>query len=260
MAANNAVNLNKKAGEAIYFPGTKSESKKKKSIGAYCSDGRPKSRAADPLRSADDFRAIKEYILSSKSKHRIRNYTLVAVGCTLGLRYGDLARLIVRDVFEKDGSIRQYVELFEQKTGKKTKNVITPIAQEALAIYKAERFPDNKFDLETLSEPLFCSQKRNPDGTPRPIAISQAFRILQEAAAGAGLKQHVSTHSLRKTYGYMARKGASKAGMNEGSVMDILQSKFKHSDQRITMHYIGVEQEEIDALATIVSDGLEPQC
>lgn len=256
MAENNAIKLEKTSGTFVMFPGAP-EAKKEKSIGAYCSDGRPKGRAADPLKSSDEFQAIKEYILNSKSKYRIRNYTLIAVGCTLGLRYSDLARLIVRDVFEKDGSVRDYVELFEKKTGKRSKNAITPVAREALELYRDERFPDGEFTLKTLSEPLFCSRKSNSDGTPRAITIVQAYRILQDAAQGANIKQHISTHSLRKTYGYMARKGAAESGVNEGSVMDLLQSKFKHSDQRVTMHYIGVEQEEIDSLALIVDSGLE---
>lgn len=83
-------------------------------------------------------------------------------------------------------------------------------------------------------EYLFQSRK----GTNQPLSRSQAFRIIKEAALSAGLNQHVSCHSLRKTFGYHAWQ----QGIPPALLMDI----YNHSSYRITERYLGIEQDDKD--------------
>ena len=71
-----------------------------------------------------------------------------------------------------------------------------------------------------------------------PLSRSQAFRIIKEAALYAGLNEHVSCHSLRKTFGYHAWK----RGVQPALLMEL----YNHSSYRVTKQYLGIEQEDKD--------------
>lgn len=71
-----------------------------------------------------------------------------------------------------------------------------------------------------------------------PIDRVPAYRIIKEAATAAGLDEHVSCHSLRKTFGYFAWK----QGVPPAMLMDI----YNHSSYKITRRYLGIEQEDKD--------------
>ena len=81
---------------------------------------------------------------------------------------------------------------------------------------------------------LFQSRK----GTNQPLSRSQAFRIIKEAAVFIGLPQHVSCHSLRKTFGYHA--------WQQGTPPALLMDIYNHSSYRITKRYLGIEQDDKD--------------
>ena len=50
----------------------------------------------------------------------------------------------------------------------------------------------------------------------------------------------------------------SAEGTVDGSnILNILQTKFNHSDQRITMRYIKMDQEKLDEIAENVSNWFE---
>ena len=75
-------------------------------------------------------------------------------------------------------------------------------------------------------------------GTEEHLSRSQAFRIIKEAAEYAGLDEHISCHSLRKTFGYHAWK--------QGTAPALLMSIFNHSAYQITKRYLCIEQDDKD--------------
>jgi site-specific recombinase XerD len=108
--------------------------------------------------------------------------------------------------------------------------------------------PDGLFDeLSALAfpdpdAPLFRSQKRGPDGGPRPITARQAERIVKATARKAGLKNtsQVSQHWLRHAH-------ASHA-MDRGAKIHLVQATLGHSDISTTGKYRHARPDESSAL------------
>ena len=80
---------------------------------------------------------------------------------------------------------------------------------------------------------LFPSRK---GGTP--ISRIQAYRIINEAARIAKIKDQIGTHTMRKTFGYWAYK--------QGADISVIQKLLNHSSPGITLRYIGITQEQLD--------------
>lgn len=221
--------------------------KKSATTSLYKKNGVRKASAAEPFRSAMDFAAMADY-LSSHGTYRQRNYMLIVLGTTLGLRVGDLMSIRVRDVVDGAGAVRPYLELIEEKTGKRSRNAITPKAAAAITDYLAHT--DYRLD-----DPLFCSRKKQA-GEKRALDITQVWKILNAAAKALGLEENVGTHSMRKTYGYSANAAMLAAGMSAGEAMEVLQEKYRHSSQTVTMRYLGLAQKNIDTVAAAVDNWL----
>lgn len=233
------------AGIQAPAPQVQSQTKKERRAptpSAYKTDGVKKARAAEPLYSAREFQKVADYFLTGNKRHGKRNYMMLVLGCTIGDRGGDLLCARICDVANADGTVKEYYEVYEQKTGKYSRNKITAAAKEAIQMYL-----DSKKGKYSMDDFLIQSQKNKDE----PMSIQQMWRILNEAGEKVGLTQNIGTHTLRKTYGFTARMA------NEGdSVMDTLQAKYKHSDQRTTKTYLTITQGEIDRLADSVDAAL----
>ena len=71
-----------------------------------------------------------------------------------------------------------------------------------------------------------------------PLSRYQAFRLIKEAASYADMDDHISCHSLRKTFGYYAWK--------QGTPPALLMNIYNHSTFQITKRYLGIEQDDRD--------------
>lgn len=218
------------------------------------SDGRPKPTAADPLRNTDDIHAIGNYLLTHGNvRNRQRNYTLYICGITLGLRVGDIVKLKVGDVYDvTTGTVRKHANVVNEKTLKNTTDLITPHAAQAIDdlvnVIRAQQ--SGVLDPEW---PLFQTQKWvRAGGMTNHLTKTQVYRMLTEAAKACGVHGNISTHTMRKTYGYMANKALIESGLPTNQVMEIMQAKYHHDSQTTTMHYLGLQQDQIDAAALCV--------
>lgn len=167
-----------------------------------------------PIRSKQGLDDVRDYF----ERRSARDYFLFVMGINVGVRIGDLLKLQVRHVQNKD-----YLEIREEKTGKTKRFRLNPVLKHIIREYTEGK---------TLDTYLFPSKK-----TKEPISRIQAYRIMRDAGEYLNLDS-VGTHSLRKSFGYHFYQKNKDIAM--------LQEIFNHSSERVTKIYIGVAQDEID--------------
>lgn len=179
-----------------------------------------------PIRNLEQIKTIREYYRSHKPNPR--NYTLIVMGLNTALRISDILHLTYGDIYNyEQNAWRTHLNVKEQKTGKNNQIYINDEVQTALKDYA-------KPAVHAGSDWLFFGQSK----ALQPLSRYQAFRIIKEAAAYAGLDAHISCHSLRKTFGYHAWKMGTPPAM--------LMNIYNHSSFRVTKRYLGIEQADKD--------------
>lgn len=194
--------------------------------------------AAEPIKSMSDILRITTYL---KEKKRWRDNMIFIVGINFGLRISDLRTLRFCDLINPDFSFKESFPVFEKKTRntrKRKKNryvSINDAVVEAVTLYLANT-PN-----VSLSDYLFRSESNRGGNTNTPMARYSFERILKGIAEDLGITSSVSTHTLRKTFGYwiMVR------GNNDPRTLLLLQRIFGHSTVSQTLTYIGVSENEI---------------
>lgn len=178
-----------------------------------------------PIRSTVQLNQFKKYYLEISPEER--NYALIILGLNTALRISDILQLHVSDVWDcSKHKFKRHIEVMESKTGKQTSIYINKEVQHALAQCSLKQKDADEF--------LFASRKYKD----MPLSRYQAYRIVKQAAAYAGMSEHISCHSLRKTFGYHAWKQSVPPAM----LMDI----YNHSSYQITKRYLGIDQDDKD--------------
>ncbi|MEY8365760.1 tyrosine-type recombinase/integrase [Anaerovoracaceae bacterium 41-7] len=221
----------------------------KRTNSPFKSNGQPKATAADPIRDITDVHKMQEYF---KGKKQIRNYMLITLGISFALRAGDLLSLRIEHIYNKDGSVKNYVEIYEDKTNKRNKIRINSTCKAALEQY-LEFLEKSSDGIIFTSDPLFASREKDSWGRKKALTLRQLNNILKKAAKECGVEDHVSSHSMRKTYAYQAMQAH---GENQETLY-ALQYTFNHSDIRTTMRYTGMQQDKADKLREEIGNMLE---
>lgn len=182
----------------------------------------------EPIRDRIKINAIRNNLKLEKNP---RNYLLFVMGINSALRISDLLKLKIKDVIDNRGNIKESIYIRQKKTGKEIAPLINDSMREAIKYY-LERIGNWGFE-----DYLFKS-KRNPN---RALERVMAWYLINKWCADVGLDNgRIGTHSLRKTWGYHARK----AGIDLETIMIKLGQKSISS----TKAYIGISQEEIGAV------------
>ena len=169
----------------------------------------------EPIQDKETIRECMEYL---KYKNE-RNLVMFSIGINAGLRISDILPLKVKDVKNVT-----HIKIIEKKTGKAKRFKINPYLRKEIDKY-IENMSDDDY--------LFPSRKGN-----KPITRVQAYRILNDVAEKLGIEE-VGTHTLRKTFGYWHYQQYKDVA--------ILQEIFNHSAPSITLRYIGINADIIDA-------------
>lgn len=179
-----------------------------------------------PIKSKEDLKKFMEYY---KTAHpNPRNHALIILGLHTALRISDILELHWKDVFDFSMNIfRKHLNVMEQKTGKQKMVALNIHVIEALESFKNIRNP--------APQDFIFSKRTDPS---IPISRSQAFRVVRNAAHESLHAEHISCHSLRKTFGYHAWK----QGISPVLLMDI----YNHSSYQTTKRYLGIDQDEKD--------------
>jgi len=176
----------------------------------------------EPIRDIGKLTAIKRTL----RKRSPRDYLLFTLGVNSALRVGDLLRLKVEDVTDGKLKVREFLTLREQKTGKDKRVKLNEAVTEAVDYFIAEAKPKR-------SDLLFASPR-----TGKALSRVQVWRLLNKWALDAGITDRIGAHSMRKSWGYQARK--------QGVPLELIQAKLGHSSPAVTRRYIGITADEIE--------------
>ena len=179
----------------------------------------------EPIKDKMKILAIKRNL---KEEENPRNYLLFTAGVNLALRISDLLSLKVKDVIDSKGDIKTYLHVKEGKTGRQAKITINNTAKEALNYYLNR---SKGIDPDSY---IFKSERSN-----KKLDRIRTWGLIQEWTKAVGLEgERYGTHTLRKTWGYQARK--------QGLSIEQISEKLGHKSVTVTRRYIGISQEEIN--------------
>ena len=176
-------------------------------------------QTVEPIRSREKIIQIKARLKGEKSA---RNYTLFTLSLNLGARISDILNLKVKDVTKSSS----YIWIREAKTNKEKKFAINKAAREALDYFMRKEKP---FDPDQY---LFTSKKGNR------LDRNRVWFLVKKWCEDVGVEDRIGANSLRKSFGYHARKA--------GIPIELIQAKFNHSSPSVTRRYIGISQEEVE--------------
>ena len=177
-----------------------------------------------PIRNLSHVRALTNHYLS-KGEHR--NHRLIILSLHTALRISDLLPLRWRDVYDfKRGCPHKTFTITEQKTNKSKTVAINEAICKTLNPAAAKAKPHDF---------LFANPR-----TGKAISRSQAYRIIRAAGEELSLPLRISCHSLRKTFGYHSWQN----GVSPAVLMEI----FNHSSLNHTRRYLGVSQDDLNAV------------
>lgn len=175
----------------------------------------------DPIRDKKDIVRIAQYFAD---RGQYRNELMFLIGCSVGLRGGDLSQLRVGD-FKPP---KYQASIKEQKTGKIRTVTLNPMAVEAYQKL-VQSLPD-------CSEQTFLFQSQRLGN--QNIQRHSFARILRQAQHDLQLPYHLGTHSMRKTFAYHVFMDNQQTP----EVLAYLQRLLNHRDSATTLRYIGLEQ------------------
>jgi len=167
-------------------------------------------------------------------KHNLRNYTLFVFGINSALRISDILLFKVSDIQNPDGSIKDLIKICEKKTGKSKIFPFNESIKEVMTEYLS------KTNLE-LDKFLFPSRQ----GENRPISRMSVHNFLKEAADACGIKENISTHTMRKTW---ARNIYDNNIKENPGIINTIQKALNHRDSSTTLRYIGISQDDINTI------------
>ncbi len=201
-----------------------------------------------PIKNQNSLQVFKNYYVTVKPNPR--NYTLIVLGLNTAFRISDLLQLKWKNVYDLSKmKFREHISMTEQKTKKERTVAINQITLDALSNYFDQYFVERpprqssrscRHDFDSLPAGISDEAYLFPSAKNHllPITRIQAYRIIKEAALSAGLPQHISCHSLRKTFGYHA--------WQQGIPPAMLMELYNHSSYKTTKRYLCIEQDEKD--------------
>lgn len=178
-------------------------------------------------------------------KHAQRNKAMLQMTHLAGMRVGEVAALKLRDVVEKDGSVRGEIKLAADQTkGSRGRTVLVPKRlQEVLRDYLLSRFTDSELVViagsERVEHALFPSQKHPKRGFTANT-LAQHFHHLYKAAGIEG----ASSHSGRRSF----ITGLADKGVGVRVLMELA----GHRSPAVTMRYIDASPAVMRAAVELV--------
>jgi len=183
----------------------------------------------EPIRDRKKIAQIKNLL---RGQGRYRDLLLFVAGINSALRISDLLQLKIAHFLDEKEQIKSRFWIKEQKRGKRHEIAINQSIREALTEYLRE-YPHVAKGGENF---LFFNQKTN-----QAIKRGQAWKVITNICTEVGLQGNYGTHSLRKTWGFHARM--------QGVDLALIMHKLNHESIAYTKRYLGITDEELQAVA-----------
>lgn len=168
----------------------------------------------EPIKSIDE---IKRVNITLKKK-KYREYLIVKIGLTTGLRISDILEFRKRTF-----SYGRRFTIKEKKTGKPKKIELDKTLYEELKMYvKGKR--DYEYVFKTT---------RNKN---KPICYKTVWNNINECCNSKEKK--ISMHTIRKTYAYTMYQ-------ETGDFYTIMEA-LNHDNERVTMRYLGISDDVVN--------------
>lgn len=187
-------------------------------------------RAADPITDPSLLRAVLA-TLQAGGKYGPRNEMIFKVGVASGRRCGDVLNLQVREVWDAThNAVRPGIRYWDQKTRRWLAFYLDEGMRAELEAYLREA----GIPLDDPDAYIFPSQKKGP------MSVDAYGKILDKVAEKLGLHGvlHLSTHSMRKTFGYNGFRA-------NGS--EFVTDALGHYNEKNTLTYLGIDAEYLRA-------------
>lgn len=172
----------------------------------------------EPLRTKNEIEDVKFWL--RRGINGKRNEFLFLLGINTGLRASDILALKVGDVKHNDEPI-----ITDKKTSKKRRLCLLPL-HDLIQEYCANMSDD---------EYLFPS-RTSRKGSNKPLRVNGLYQIFRDVGKKLN-RNDLGTHTMRKTFGYAYYQKTHDIA----KLMEI----FNHSSEKITLRYIGVNEDQI---------------
>lgn len=171
-----------------------------------------------PIRDKNKIYEIRNYL---KENRRVRDEFLFTLALNTGRRMGDLVKLRVRDIYNKE-----YLNFEEEKTKKRARVLLYNIKDDIKEYCKNKNSNDFLFPAKTGK---YAKKKH--------ICYNTAYKIFNEIFKKFKVDQS-ATHTLRKTFAYWHYR--------ENKDLETIRIILNHSCVEITKRYICIHDDDID--------------
>lgn len=198
-----------------------------------------KHHAVYPIKDEADIEKMKQFFRNriskadtpEKKKIAGRDLLLFCFGINIGLRCGDIVSLKWGEILNENKEFYKGIRRQEQKTKKYKTFFLNQSTKDAFTEYINQFKP-------CLDSDNYVFKSREGGH----IQVRTMGDIIKKAGIECGIGQPLSSHSLRKTFGYHFYT----KHLDDVRALTHLQRLFAHSNQAVTLAYIGIEDEETE--------------
>jgi len=189
----------------------------------------------EPIRSEAKVKKLIEHVLEYGLK---RDSILILFALNTLLRINDILDLKYENVFDKNGNVKEYIDIIEKKSVNKIDNPERPLKRKTQRIKLSKDF---KIELKRYSEEMEMEPGDylfySTDDPTTHMHRKTAWRRMSKYGKAVGIKL-VGCHGLRKTGAYQMRM--------KGIPIAIISKMLGHTSEAQTRKYIGIDQDEVD--------------
>ena len=190
----------------------------------------------EPIRNMKDILTIEDKLFAMGTPRGDRMFVMFEVGILLGLRIGDMVKLKVGDIRDKESFrfIPEKTDTHGDDPKYKPKECYVTIAPELRNLMR------NMFAGVPDDYPILQSQRKDPYGRPKRINRQTAWEDMKLIKSMCHIDFPFGCHTLRKTFGYHVYQKNHDVAW--------LQDWFQHSSPAVTLVYIGIADDEKKAV------------